>query len=178
MEEKNNIWCMNLKDNRNEQERNKDSELKFTLCQRGKKIAIGWPIDEPVNSWDAYKEIADKKYKDDKGYAAARNAFEKVQYGDLVWTKNPKTGEYYLVEITDENETPSICSKLSEKDIVAYRGCEFFPIEPQSVTGPLCKTKLRAVRAIEKMGDKKRGDTIKATIELFNKLKGAQNEKN
>ena len=167
---------MNLKDNRNDRERNKDVELKFNICREKNKIAIGWPINEKVNSWEEYKEISDKKYKGDKGYAAARNAFEKVQYGDLIWTKNPKTGDYYLVEIIDKNEKPSICNELSEKDIVAYRHCKFFPIKSQYIIGPLHNTKLRAIRAIEKMGTEKRGDTIIATIELFNSRKVEQNE--
>lgn len=168
---------MNLKDNRNEQERNKVEQLKFLLCKEKEMIAIGWGIKKRVNSWEEYKEIADDVYRDDRGYVLARNALERVKCGDLVWTKNPVTKKYYIAEITGKSDIPSIFNDLIEFDTCAYKRCQFFSVDNKYITGPLCKTKLRAIRAIEKMGNKKRGDTIIATIELFNRLKGEQNEK-
>ena len=177
LKEEKNIWCVNLKDNRKEEYRNKDGQIKFRLCKEKRIVTIGWGVKEPVNLWEEYKEIADKVYKGDRGYAAARNALEKIKYGDLVWTKNPVTEEYYIAEITGKSDIPSIFNDLIEFDTCAYKRCRFFSVDNKYIIGPLCKTKVRAIRAIEKMGTEKRGDTIKATIERFNICKGAQNER-
>ena len=171
-----NIWCMNLKDNRNFEKRNKDPELKFKLCKEESIITIGWSVEGRTNSWDEYKEIADKVYKNDRGYIAARNALEKVSYGDLVWTKNPVKGIYYIAEVTDKSAAPTIYNGLKNFDTFAYKKCRFLEVPKDYITGPVNKDRIVARRALEKMGTEKRGNTIIATIELFNRIKGEKNE--
>ena len=165
------IWCMNLIDNRNEGERNKDDELKFRLCQEKGIIAIGWGVSGFINSWQEYLQSANEVWKSDKNFIAAINALEEMAYGDLVWTKNPASGDIYIAEVVDKSPEPSIYNNLIEFDICAYRKCRYLYVDSNYLTGSLCKKHLSARRAIEKMSNSARQDTIDATLPLFEKLK-------
>lgn len=162
------IWCMNLIDNRDKTDnRNVNAELKFQLCRERSMLAIGWAIPDVVNTWKEYKKIADKKYPKSRGYAAARNNLEKIKKGDIVWTKNPVTGERFIVEIQDDY--PGIYSSLKEFDTCAYRKGTYYPVSSEDLCGALSEKKISARHSIEKMRNK-RLDTIEATKELFNKI--------
>lgn len=104
------VYCMNLKDNRDVP--NHDKELKFRLCLEKSMIAIGWGVPKIVNTWEEYNKIAEHQHSNDRGYHIARNNFQKIKKGDLVWVKNPVSGERYLVEIKDEY--PGIYHSLKE----------------------------------------------------------------
>ncbi len=156
------IWCMNLKDNRDEP--NQDFTLKFDLCFEKSMIAIGWSVSSVVNTWDEYKNIADKQYADALRYRVARNNLERLKRGDLVWVKNPATGARYIVEITDDS--PEIYTHLKEFDIFAYRKGKYHLIKelPSDI---LSEKQLRARHTLECMHSETRGETIRATIALF-----------
>lgn len=110
------IWCMNLKDNRDESNnRNWDGELKFRLCRERSMIAIGWCVPYVVNTWEEYKKIANDITFYGKGYVTARNNLERIKKGDLVWIKNPTTEDRYLVEIEDGH--PGIYGFSTEPEI-------------------------------------------------------------
>lgn len=165
------IWCMNLIDNRNEGERNKDDELKFRLCKEKEIIAIGWGVSGVINSWQEYLQAANEVWKSDKNFVAGINALEEMVYGDLVWIKNPASGDVYIAEVVDKSPEPSIYNNLIEFDICAYRKCRYLYVDSRYLTGSLCKKHLSARRAIEKMSDSARENTIDATLILFEKLK-------
>lgn len=170
------IWCMNLIDNRNEGERNKDDELKFRLCKEKGMIAIGWGVSGVINSWQEYLKSANEVWKSDKNFVAGINALEEMSDGDLVWIKNPVSDDVYIAEIVDKSADPSIYSNLMEFDICAYRKCRYLYVNSNYLTGSLCKKHLSARRAIEKMRDSARQDTIDATLTLFEKLEDETNE--
>ncbi len=165
------VWCMNLIDNRNEGERNKDAELKFRLCKEKGIIAIGWGVSGVVNSWQEYLEAANNAWRANKNFVAATNALKEMACGDLVWIKNPASDDVYIAEIVDKSADPSIYSNLMEFDICAYRKCRYLFVDPIHLTGPLCKKNLSAGHAIERIHKPKRQDTIDATLILFEKLK-------
>lgn len=161
-----NIWCMNLKDNRNKPKQNRDKELKFRLCRKNSMVAIGWAVDGNVSSWEEYKRLADIKYANNTAYAAARNGLQNMEPGDLVWICNPVTHEYSLVEITDE--LPSTINDLKEFDICGYRKGRFYLIPDEKLTGALSPRCLSARHTIERIRiDGKRNASIKATKLLF-----------
>lgn len=166
-----NVWCMNLKDNRDEDKRNKDAELKFRLCMEKEIIAIGWVVSEVVNSWQEYLDKANKARCNQNNFSTGTKALKRMKCGDLVWVKNPVSKEYYLVQITDNSPEPSIYRNLMEFDICAYRRCRYWQVEPSFLIGALCRKNLSARRAIERMSMEKRNETIAATLALFEELK-------
>lgn len=82
-----NVWVMNLKDNRGNGE-NKNFDEKFRFCYEHNILAIGWANSE----YD----------KNDLGLKKAKNALCKMQRGDIVWVRNPYTGERYLCEVLND----------------------------------------------------------------------------
>ncbi len=165
------VWCMNLIDDRNEVERNKDAELKFRLCKERGIIAIGWGVSGVVNSWQEYLEVASNTWRANKNFVAATNALKEMACGDLVWIKNPASDDVYIAEIVDKSADPSIYSNLMEFDICAYRKCRYLFVDSIHLTGPLCKKNLSTGHAIERIHEPKRQDTIDATQKLFDKFK-------
>ncbi len=164
------IWCMNLKDNRDESNnRNWDGELKFRLCRERSMIAIGWCVPYVVNTWEEYKKIANDITFYGKGYVTARNNLERIKKGDLVWIKNPTTEDRYLVEIEDGH--PGIYGSLKEFDTCAYRKGKFYAVDNSLLIGALSAKRLRARYTLERVHEYTRGDTIKETIKLFKELK-------
>lgn len=164
------IWCMNLKDNRDKPKQNRDKELKFRLCRERSMIAIGWAVDGNVSSWEEYKLLADIRYANYTAYAVARNGLQSMEPGDLVWTRNPVTHEYYLVEITDG--IPSITNDWKEFDICGYRNGTFYLVPGATLTGALSPGSLSARHTIERIRiDGKRTESIEATKFLFANLK-------
>ncbi len=168
-----NVWCMNLKDNRDIDERNRDEELKFRLCRKKSIIAIGWAIPEDVFTWDEYIIKADVVYAAKKNYKTARNQLQRVEKGDLVWVKNPPKKAYFLVEITDDS--PNVCNNLKEFDICGYREGIYYPIDNNLIKDELQPSKLKSLHAIELMSQEKRGATYNETIRLYNDLKSGEN---
>ncbi|MDE5604413.1 MAG: hypothetical protein K2I73_02385 [Eubacterium sp.] len=81
-----NVYILNLKDNRENHDKNDDT--KFTTCMRNGIISIGWGSEESRES---------------SAYKTAINKFNEMKKGDLVWTKNPKTkSKFYLLEVVDD----------------------------------------------------------------------------
>ena len=165
------VWCMNLKDNRKEVDRNKDAELKFRLCKEKGMVAIGWGVNSVVNSWQEYLEAANNTWRANMNFVAATNALKEMACGDLVWIKNPVSDDVYIAEIVDKSADPSIYSNLIEFDICAYRKCRYLFVDPIHLTGPLCKKNLSARRSIEQMSKSIRQETIDVTLKVYEKLK-------
>ncbi len=169
------VWCMNLKDNRATDRKNKDSELKFRLCVEKEIIAIGWSVPEVINSWQEYLAVADKFWGTENEYIVGTNAIKEMAYGDLVWVKNPVNDEFYIAEILDKAHDPSIYSNLTEFDICAYRKCRFFYVKQSHLIDELCKKNLVARHAIERISPS-RQNTIDATNALFDEIRRKTNE--
>lgn len=164
------VWCMNLKDNRDKSNhRNRDPELKFRICRERSMVAIGWGIPSATGTWEEYTNIADHLPSCDRGYRAARKNLELIQKGDLVWVKNPATGERYIVEI--EDDCPRISDSLKGFDACAYRKGKYYAVKADSLTGALSAKPLRAGHTLERVHEQTRSSTIEATKELFKKLK-------
>lgn len=160
------FWCMNLKDNRSEQDRNKDKELKFRLCKEKSIIAIGWCVPNTVHTWDEYREKADLIYCNNNGYPSAAGNLEKIRKGDYVWVKHPTEEEYHLAEVIDN--LPGIYDTLKEFDICGYRRVKYVACKRgNELTGDLAPDKLKARSTLEQMHENNRLDTIRATEALI-----------
>ena len=171
MEEERNIWCMNLKDRRPEGKRNRNEELKFLLCLEKSVVAIGWCVPDDVHTWEEYREIADKTYAGKDGYKTAVKALGGMRSGDLVWVKKPKDDVYILAEIADNY--PGINLFLREFDICAYRRVRFYPDSDKERPkyAALTSDRLKALHTAECMGMEKRGETYRATLDLYGNMK-------
>ncbi len=161
------VWCMNLKDNRNESNRN--IELKFALCQEKNMLAIGWGVSSEVKSFQEYLEVGAQKYSGDRGFTVATNNLQRLKRGDLVWVKNPKDGTRFLVEIEDDE--PGICDNLMEFDNCAYRKGQYYAVDDGYLMGAFTPKNLCARHTLERMHTDTRGEVVAATKELFAKLK-------
>lgn len=91
-----NVWKINLKDFRDEPN---NDDKKFNVCMRNNIIAIGWGTE--------------KSRREDKNYKIAEKALNEMSKGDYVWTKNPKTKDYYLLEIVDDEPEDFLREKLT-----------------------------------------------------------------
>lgn len=161
-----NIWCMNLRDNRAEDSRNKDKGLKFRLCREKDILAVGWSVPEPVHTLSEYRKIADKRYNT-PAYRKAMKALQDMQKGDLVWVRDPENGSYYLAEIKDGEI--GIYDGIKEFDSCAYRHATYYAVSDteREKFEALTPKKLSARHTIEKMHEEKRGATIRETEQLF-----------
>lgn len=105
-----NVWCMNLKDNR-DKDQNKEIDKKFNTCIENHLVAIGWGVENPDLNWEEYKRFAQEYYGSDKrsarSFLYAVNQMEAIKPGDLIWSKNPKSKEYYIFRVCESvrNET-------------------------------------------------------------------------
>ena len=155
---------MSLKDERSKGACS-DREIKFRICMEKGILAIGWGITATVNSWQEYCLTAKKVYKNDKGFERAIKALAEMQEGDLVWTKNPVTDEWFLSRIVDKNPFPGICYDLQEFDICSYRLCEFLSLKiPQEICEQLNSKKIVKLQTASRITDE---NLINATNALI-----------
>ena len=161
------IWQMNLIDNREQENRCKDKELKFRICREKSVLAIGWGLNADFDYWRDYKNLADIFYKDSNGYLSAIAYIQKMAFKDLVWTQNPVTNEKYLARVVDEQ--PSLCCDLREFDLFSYRKAEFHRVDERLLEKHgLLGQKLSGRKTIEQIG---RQNVIDATVQLFEAMK-------
>lgn len=109
------VWVMNLLDNRLEQDKPTDlQKTKFQFCKERGIVGIGWVGCDPTESKDI-------------GFLRAANAFSDFKKGDLVWTKDPDSKEYYICRITSE---PIVAqgAELHRYDISQFCHCEFITV--------------------------------------------------
>lgn len=111
----NDVYIINLKDNR-AGGINLQKADKFNKCQNACIIAIGWT--------DKAKRTADPDFE------RAYNTLLHMKQGDLVWTRNPETKEYYLCTVTDDVDTSKplkekSASAFTALDIACCRDVEF-----------------------------------------------------
>lgn len=109
------VYIINLKDNRNNGE-NINSVDKFEICHRKSIIALGWTAEE--------------SRKDDLAFYKSYNILKNMKKGDLIWTRNPQTKEYYICEILDDiNVSEPLKEKVGKMynhlDISCYRDVRF-----------------------------------------------------
>lgn len=110
-----NVWVMNLKDNRGNGE-NKNSAEKFRFCYEHNILAIGWANSESD--------------KNDLGLKKAENALCKMQRGDIVWVRNPHTGERYLCEVLNDR-IQNFPGSFHAFDAACGRICEYHPVKQE-----------------------------------------------
>lgn len=165
-----NVWYMNLKDDRDAENRNSDDELKFRICIEKSILAIGWGFNANFEDWSEYKALADDYYKDDKddkAYSAAVNGLTKMQKDDLVWLKNPVSHERYLAQIVDD--APSMCCCLKDFDIYSCRKASIIKISPELLKQfDLQGKKDYGRHTIEQVREQ---PIIDGTIKLFDSIK-------
>ena len=160
------VWYMNLKDNRIDNSRNNDEELKFRICMEKSVLAIGWGINADFDSWRDYRELADLYYKGSTKYKTAVNALSKMSCGDLVWIRNPVAHSRYLAQVLDDE--PSLCCNLREFDLFSYRKADIYGVdEGQMGQYGLLKEKPTGRHAIERIGKQ---ELINATERLFESI--------
>ena len=133
-----NVWIMNLLDNRAEEDKPKDlQKSKFQFCKERGIIGIGWVGSDPENS-------------EDIGFLRAHNAISAFRKGDLVWTKDPDSKEYYICRVTGEALSAS-GAELNQHDISKFCPCEFIAVgEEEKLPSGILKDDLISRTAISK----------------------------
>ncbi len=117
-----NVWKMNLIDNRDIISIRPENE-KFEFCKGNNIIGIGWV---------GYDD--NDKLREDSSYHKAKNAFLSINVGDLVWTKNPSTGNYYICKV---------------KSLPEYKGNKYESFD----IGYCCKCEYHFVGTAEQLSD-------------------------
>lgn len=116
-----NVWCMNLKDNRNKETRKKS--IKARQCFDDKILAVGWVDVSAENAADYFQQLTEHYKNDIKELRKIRetfNALNSIKKGDLVWVYNPHDKKYYIVRIRDETLKLHKENKYKAKDISVY----------------------------------------------------------
>ena len=150
-----NVYILNLKDNRENHDKNDDT--KFTTCMRNGIISIGWGSEESRES---------------SAYKTAINKFNEMKKGDLVWTKNPKnTDEIYLLEIADDEVRDAL---KAQKDcfvddiVVSKKVTEIVKIPPEKLPDGITRKDIVAYHTVERV---QRQFLIDATLNFAKELK-------
>lgn len=116
-----NVWCMNLKDNRNEETIKTFDKAK--KCFDDKILAVGWADVSAENAEDHLKQLEEYYKNDIKELRKIRqtfNALNSMKKGDLVWVYNPHDKKYYIVRIRDGTLKLHSEKEYKEKDISVY----------------------------------------------------------
>ncbi|MBO4452537.1 MAG: hypothetical protein J5793_01245 [Clostridia bacterium] len=109
----NKIWIINIKDKR-ENAGFDSSKAKFDVCFKRGILAIGW-----VN----YKE------EDDVNFKRAINCLKAMKPDDLVWVRNPSTGERFICQITGTTKEEKPGTHPTHDDIGHYVSCKFYAVD-------------------------------------------------
>lgn len=155
-----NVFIMNLKDNTCNGIKLNNSD-KFNICRKAGMLALGWTTE--------------KSRMEDPTFARVYKLLHDMKKGDLVWTRNPETKEYYICEIADSlrstdplQEKPY--SKYAEFDISCFRNAKFKKIGTKEyLPVGITYRNLISRSTIRKVNN---NVVIKSTNELFDSLKG------
>lgn len=100
------------------------------FCFSRKCVGIGWRAgDEPCLEWNAYADLAKRKYANDNGWWPAINALKnRMAVNDLCWTRDTK-GVYYLGRISGPwRYVATLEHRMA--DIVNFRSCVWLRVGP------------------------------------------------
>lgn len=117
-----NVWRIHLKPR-------KAIKDPRTFCLSNNIVGVGWRIDDTTESctWEQYKAIAKKKYKNKNNWKSTLNAFyHRIKINDLIWTKDSQNN-YYLGRITSNWFYQGKQENL-KADIVNIRGCKWYKV--------------------------------------------------
>lgn len=145
------VWVMNLKDNRDDGEQ-KNTDIKFNFCQEHNILAIGWAGQSPADGSTAFKNALD--------------GLSRMARGDLVWVKNPCTGERYLCEILNDRVLP-LPNSFHAVDAAYCRICEYRPVSEQKLCGKIDPKHLVSISTVRPVAEL---SVIQATNELFDRI--------
>lgn len=145
------VWIMNLKDNRDDGEQ-KNTDKKFNFCQEHNILAIGWAGQSPADGSTAFKNALD--------------GLSRMARGDLVWVKNPCTGERYLCEILNDRVLP-LPNSFHAFDAARGRICEYRPVSEQQLCGKIDPKHLVSISTVRPVAEL---SVIQATNELFDRI--------
>lgn len=155
-----NVYIMNLKDNRGKGE-NLSSDVKFNLCFTNSIIAIGW--------------VGYTLHSGSKNYDNAKETFDKIATGDLVWVRNPKTKKYYICEVVEDKENIKyLTAHLNSNDISNHKFVDFYEVGTKEyLPNEITYRNLISRRTVRRVNN---GTVIKATNDKFNSLRGNEND--
>lgn len=159
-----NVYIMNLKDNTCNGTKLENSD-KFNTCYREGMLALGWTTEESREKDPTFEKV----YK----------LLHDMKKGDLVWTRNPETKEYYICEVSDNlsnidplQEKPH--SKYDELDISCFRSAQFRTVGTKEyLPNEITYRNLISRRRVRRVNN---GTVIKATNDKFNSLRGNEND--
>lgn len=142
-----NIWRIHLK-----------ADSKIGIDQRQHCIdkgivGVGWPIEYENNpvSWEEYLEKAQEDYGDTSWWTALNAIKNRMEVGDLIWTRD-WYGNYYLGKINSDwyYDTSEECSQA---DIINVRKCDWMKIGTvESVPGKVVSS-FRPARTVQCIDD-------------------------
>lgn len=102
----------------------------FDLCKKNDVIGIGWPVDEVPRDCEHYLELVEKEYEKCKetGWKRSPRRFCEMQAGDIVWSQDPETEEFYIGEVEDPWEYRTD-RDFEDAEIACTRPCELFKVD-------------------------------------------------
>lgn len=98
----------------------------FCFCGLKRVIAIGWLYNGSWNSYDEYINGANKVYAGSSDFKKAFNAFNSLQFGDLVLLNDPTRDKYYVCRVLDDAPKADKCEEFKTYGFSAYRSTSEF----------------------------------------------------
>lgn len=98
----------------------------FCFCGLKRVIAIGWLYNGSWNSYDEYINGANKVYAGSSDFKKAFNAFNSLQFGDLVLLNDPTRDKYYVCRVLDDAPKADKCEEFKTYGFSAYRNTTEF----------------------------------------------------
>ena len=132
---------------------NNNMTMTFQYCLDYQILGVGYriPDHDEIQNWDDYHNIAVDIYDE---LNACEYIHDRVNEGDLVWTRNPQ-GKYFLARVTSGWEYWMSQEAIKENiDIANIFHCEIQEVELDSVPGKI-KACFIPGRMIQPIADKK-----------------------
>lgn len=110
----------------------------YAFALENRCYGVGWPIDGGSTGmdWENYSALAQRKYKQDRGWKRFRDVLRDLVPGDFIWTRNEQA-KFYLGRITS-NWRYIADNPHAHADLVNTWGCDWKgPFELDEVPGSL-----------------------------------------
>jgi hypothetical protein len=116
-------------------------------------VGVGWPIVYVTNPvpWEEYEETAQGEYGDTSWWTALNAMKNRMQVGDLIWTRD-WFANYFLGRINSDwyYDTSDECSQA---DIVNVRKCDWQKIGTEEAVPGKVVSSFRPARTVQRIDD-------------------------
>lgn len=129
----------------------------FRYCLDNGILGVGWRVDGLANTdiWEVYEQVALPAHGSRKELQQPRYIYEKVEPGDLVWTRDPD-GRYYLARVTagwNYWTTPE--GQEMNIDIANVFRCDFCEVALDAVPGRVVSSFAGPFKSIQRINDRR-----------------------